>query len=97
MNDELNKLYEWLCINRLSLNISKTNFIIFHAINKPKCPVTILINRKAIDEAEYIKYLGILFDSHLTFRHHIDELNKKVSRGITSSSSQSQHESIVHK
>ena len=82
MNDELKKLYEWLCINRLSLNISKTNFIIFHAINKPKSPVTILINKKAIDEAEYIKYLGILIDSRLTFRQHIDELAKKVSRGI---------------
>ena len=82
MNDELKKLYEWLCINRLSLNISKTNFIIFHAINKIKIPVTILINKKAIDEAEYVKYLGVLIDSHLTFRQHIDELIKKVSRGI---------------
>ena len=49
MNKELEKLYEWLCINRLSLNISKTNFIVFHAKNKPKLPVTILINNKAID------------------------------------------------
>ena len=33
MNKELKKLYdEWLCINRLSLNISKTNFVIFYAI-----------------------------------------------------------------
>ena len=29
MNKELEKLFEWLCINRLSLNIPKTNFIIF--------------------------------------------------------------------
>ena len=33
MNKELMKLYEWLCINRLSLNISKTNFVVFHAKN----------------------------------------------------------------
>ena len=33
MNKELKKLYEWLYINRLSLNITKTNFVIFHAIN----------------------------------------------------------------
>ena len=52
MNKELMKLYERLCINRLSLNISKTNFVIFHAKNKPKRPVTILINNKAIDEVE---------------------------------------------
>ena len=82
MNDELKYIYEWLCINPLSLNISTTNFVIFHAINKIKSPVTILINKQAIDEAEYVKYLGILIDAHLTFRHHIDELTKKVSRGI---------------
>ena len=79
---ELKKLHEWLCINRLSLNISKTNFVIFHAINKPKFPITILINKKAIDEVKYVKYLGVLIDSHLSFKFHIDELTKKFSRGI---------------
>ena len=48
MNKELKKLYEWLCINRLSLNITKTNFVIFHDINKPKFPITILINKHAM-------------------------------------------------
>ena len=81
MNKEL-KLYEWLCINRLSLNISKTNFVLFCPINKPKIPVTILINNKAIDEAQYVKYLGILIDSQLSFKYHIEELNKKISRAI---------------
>ena len=82
VNKELEKLHEWLCINRLSLNISKTNFVIFHAPNKPKVPVTLLINKKAIDEVQYVKYLGILIDSQLTFKYHIDQLNKKVSRAI---------------
>ena len=77
MNKELEKLFEWLCINRLSLNISKTNFIIFCHANKPKTPVTILINKEAIDEVTHVKYLGILIDSQLTFKQHIGELNKK--------------------
>ena len=77
MNKELMKLYEWLCINRLSLNISKTNFVVFHAKNKPKSPVTILINNKAIDEVEEVKYLGIIIDSKMTFKNHINELKKK--------------------
>ena len=37
-------------VNRLSLNIDKTNFIIFHPFNKPsKHNVTIKINKKAIN------------------------------------------------
>ena len=34
INNELDKVYTWLCVNRLSLNIEKTKFIIFH--NKGK-------------------------------------------------------------
>ena len=67
MNKELLKLYEWICINRLSLNITKTNFVIFHAKNKTKSPVTILTNNKAIDEVEEVKYLGIIIDSSVYY------------------------------
>ena len=81
MNKELVKLYKWLSINRLSLNISKTNFVIFAPNNKLKLHVTILLNKVAIEE---VQYLGVLIDSKLTFKYHIDELNKnrKVSRAI---------------
>ena len=82
MNLELKKLYEWLCINRLSLNISKTKFVVFHAPNKLNFPITILINNKAIDEVKSIKYLVVIIDAQLTFKYHIDELTKKISRGI---------------
>ena len=34
INDELDKVYAWLAINKLSLNINKTKYMIFHAINK---------------------------------------------------------------
>ena len=82
MNFELKKLYEWLCINRLSLNISKTKFVTFHAPNKPKYPITILINNKAIDEVKYIKFLDVTLDAQLSLKYHIDELTIKISRGI---------------
>ena len=82
LNKELKKLYEWLCVNRLSLNISKTNFVIFHAKNKVKTPINLFINKKAIDEVNSVRYLGILLDSKLTFKGHIDEISKKVSGGI---------------
>ena len=30
INKELKKLHTWLIVNRLSLNIEKTNFVVFH-------------------------------------------------------------------
>ena len=54
-NKELHKLYLWL-----NVNIDKTSYIIFDPYNKPmKQYITIKINKKAINEKELIKYLGV--------------------------------------
>ena len=83
VNKELQKLHEWLSVNRLSLNISKTNFVIFHSNRIPiNSNVTIMINKTAIEEVSSIKYLGFLIDSQLTFKDHIMALNKKLARSI---------------
>ena len=83
VNKELKWLHHWLSVNRLALNISKTNFVIFHPYNKPtKEFITIKINKKAIAEEKYVKYLGVLIDSSLSWKYHIDNLTKKISRAI---------------
>ena len=45
LNNELTKVYEWFCVNRLSLNIKKSNFVIFHPRQR-KTPnnIEIIIN-----------------------------------------------------
>ena len=51
MNKELRELYKWPVVNRLSLNIDKTNFIVFHPYNKPlKHIITLKFHKKAILE-----------------------------------------------
>ena len=67
VNRELKKLYLWLNVNRLSLNVTKTNFIIFHPYNKPKY-ITIKINNNAIMEKDNIKYLGVIIDSQINWK-----------------------------
>ena len=71
-NKELKKLQEWLITNRLALNVSKTNFT-----NKPLKNITLLIRKKAIEQKEYVKYLGILIDSKLSFSQHISSIKKR--------------------
>ena len=61
INKELSKLYLWLNVNRLSLNLDKTHFIIFHPYNKPlKKQITIKIKKAIKDQC--FKYLGVLID-----------------------------------
>ena len=80
MNKELKKLYTWLIVNRLALNISKTNFIVFHPQNKEKKRITIRINKYTIQEKNEIKYLGVILDASLTWKQHIDKLIKKLNK-----------------
>ena len=83
INKELKKLYTWLIVNRLSLNIDKTNFLVFHPFNKPvKQRITIKIHKKAVSEKDQIKYLGVILDSTLTWKAHIDKICKTISRTI---------------
>ena len=83
INKELKKLHTWLIVNRLSLNIDKTNFVLFHPFNKPlNKRITLKIYKKAISEKDYVKYLGIVIDSTLCWRNHINIVTTKISKTI---------------
>ena len=83
INKELKELRTWLIVNRLSLNIDKTNFVIFHPYNKPvKQTITLKLHKNAISEKDSVKYLGIMIDSTLTWQNHIDKISKKIARAI---------------
>ena len=83
MNTDLKLIFEWLCANRLSLNVSKTEFIIFKPPKKtPSTRITLKLNGTTLYESNKIKYLGIVMDDKLTWKHHISELSKKISKSI---------------
>ena len=83
VNRELRKVRKWLEANRLSLNISKTNYVIFHSkVRKIDEFIRIKIGSKTIKHENYVKYLGILVDSALTWKPHITQLSKKLSRSV---------------
>ena len=83
INHELKNLNLWLNINRLALNIDKTNFVIFHSPKKNiSHNITLKICNKAICQKDSIKYLGITIDCHLNWKQHIFNISKKISRSI---------------
>ena len=44
--------------------------------------MTILLGKQAIMQKDYVKYLGVLIDSQLTFKSHMASVTKKISRTI---------------
>ena len=87
MNDELLKVQKWLTANKLTLNIKKSNFIIFHpSRHKLANQMSIKIfdhsshKNLPLERKQFIKYLGVLTDEHLSWKTHIDSQCNKISR-----------------
>jgi hypothetical protein len=69
INAELKLLDSWLCSNKLSLNISKSSFVIFHpSQKKPPFSVQLTICDQSIKEMKSIQYLGVIIDSNLKWK-----------------------------
>ena len=81
VNKELKLVKKWLDANKLSLNIDKTNYIIFHSssVHAPPCS-DIKIGKKHVKRVKFVKFLGLLMDEHLSWKFHLSELSKKLAR-----------------
>ena len=77
VNNELKKVKQWLDVNKLSLNIDKTNFIIFKSPQHSSLgTVNIKIGNQPVKNSRYVKFLGVLLDENLSWKYHLSELSK---------------------
>lgn len=77
--EDLDKLNMWFQYNLLTINASKTCYIIFSAKNKKiQEHDDLKINGEIIHKSNEEKYLGLILDSKLTWKTHIDKIRKKL-------------------
>ena len=83
MNTEISYVVDWLTINKLSINLKKTHFMLFRK-RRQKIHITekLKINNVEIDQVDKTKFLGVIIDPYLNFQHHILYLKGKISRGL---------------
>ena len=65
INMELDKIITWLKLNKLSLNISKTKFCIFHKVQRKISIPEIQIKNTVISYSKVIDFLGFRLDDNL--------------------------------
>ena len=89
VNVELNKLCEWLKVNKLTLNAKKSNYVIFGNYRKKlffQSMINIFDKDKTsylpLECKDYVKSLGILIDKNLNWKAHIDLIALKISKTI---------------
>ena len=89
VNKELAKVSDWLIANKLTLNIKKSNFVIFRPRQKKltlQLTIRLFDNNLqrlvTLDCKNYVKYLGVLIDDHLSWKYHIDHIATRISKTV---------------
>ena len=80
------KINEWFSVNKLSLNVGKTKFSLFHKSGKkysiPSHLPTLKINNHDIERVNTIKFIGVLLDDNLSWKKHIKYLENKIATNM---------------
>ena len=81
---DLLKVADWFRANKLSLNVSKTNFVMFCPKRKSKFHEinTIKLGDEIIQRVNNAKFLGLHIDDELLWHTHISHVSRKISSGI---------------
>ena len=83
INIELNKISECLKLNRLSLNVQKTTYMLFRTSKKKVQTLLLQMDNEIIVKVLDFNFLGIHFNEQLNWKSHIDKVSVKCSRILT--------------
>ena len=82
--DSLDAVYKWFCDNRLTLNISKSSFVIYHRKGRRMHGenFSLEINNVNLERVKRVKFLGVILDDHLSWEHHVNGVTSRISKLI---------------
>ena len=89
LNKELARLEEWFQANKLTVNLSKTKFILFGFRQRLTNSTTTRLEQdlnlklgRQIDRVTHTKFLGLVLDENLSWSFHIDSISRKIAKSI---------------
>ena len=84
INKELENVHNWLAVNKLSLNVKKTKFMVFHTrqhniqLHIPE----LKIGNKTIDRVENFDFLGLTLNDKMCWKPHVNKIASKISKYV---------------
>ena len=82
INYELSLVNDWLKINKLSLNVDKTKYMVFHNAQKKVSlyeHLKLQLNGEDIQRTSHFSFLGIVINENLNWNDHITHLSSKIN------------------
>jgi exonuclease III len=81
-NSALSNIYDYFTHNKLSINPTKTKYMIYSNDKKRNTSETILLNKQRLEEVQKIRFLGIILNNKLGWQDHKLHIKAKVSKSI---------------
>ena len=83
VNKDLHSLNEWFQTNKLSLNVSKTNYVLFNNTRVDNADnFNLTIANESIERKNEVKFLGLYLDSKLDWNAHIKFVRNKMNSAL---------------
>ena len=72
INKELHNVHDWLKLNKLSLNASKTKGMIFHTSQRNISYPKLYMQDTHIEFVKHFNLLGVVLDENISWREHLN-------------------------
>ncbi len=82
LNSEFNKVSNWMRANKLTLNLKKTHYMIFHRSRIKKDVDNITFQDEIVQRVSSTKFLGVIIDDKLKWKEHITYIKNKISKSF---------------
>ena len=84
LNEDLASVVEWLNDHKLTLNVTKSKFMIIGSSQRVKALGTfsLQISDEFLDKVDCYKYLGVIKNETLTWSDHVDYISTKVNQRL---------------
>ena len=80
MNQEMDKIQKWVITNKLTINISKTHYMIFHRRKLPLNLEPLSIGETVLERVSNTKFLGITIEDNLKWHKHALTVARKLDK-----------------
>ena len=82
LNNELENVTKWLNANRLTVNMKKTHYMIFHRAKFKTTGQDVVMQNSALTCVTTTKFLGVIIDHKFKWNDHITYVKRKISKSI---------------
>ena len=84
LNADLAAITSWLHDNKLTLNVTKSKFMVIGGRNKLSQfnDIALVANNDQLENVTKFKYLGVIINQYLTWHDHIEQLQSKIAKSI---------------